>query len=630
MEFDLLRSPVEEQEDAVVPAVPQPVKRWERIWHFLTCSENVHFFLFLLGPWLAFLMVEILNKNDPFTALNATQVTLNILWYYAIFWLMRLLTGRHLSAAFLSSALCFLIGLLNHYVLSFRGRIIFPCDVLGFQAAVNVAANYDYTPTKPVLIASAILVLYALILLLAKLHFPLKGRRKLHWAPTAVSLAAIALYAYVFLFTALLPSIGIYAQQWKTQANGFLLNFMTALRYSFVSAPEGYSSQEAQRIAAEYPAREGAEGIMPENLIIIMNEAFADLEASFPTLELSSDPLEFYHSMAENTIKGMVVSPVTGGGTANAEFEALTGTSLAFLPTNTVAYQLYLYDGVPSIVSEAAGLGYETIAFHPYLSSGWNRTSVYPWMGFETQYYEEDVVNRKNIRQYVSDSCDYEQLYRWTEESEEPTFIFNVTMQNHSGYTQGWTNLERSVEVVGQERGVKSATTQFFSLMRESDQAIEELINHYSACDENTMIVFFGDHQPSLGNDFYEELYGKSLDARTTQEVLQQYETPFFIWANYDIPEAEGVRISCNYLSTLTRHAANLPLSGFDVLISEMMEKLPVATTVGFVSADGTVYERSDDLPEDLRALYENYRYMCYNYLFDKGNHPESFFSPSA
>jgi len=631
MEFETLPlHPEETPEVPVLPAEPCQPSHWKQWWYFLTCGENIAFYLFLLGPWLAFLMVEILNKNNPFTALNATQVLLNMLWYYAIFWVVRIVTGRHLLSAFLGSALCFLAGLINHYVLSFRGRIIFPCDVLGFQAALNVASNYDYTPTKPVLIAAVILLLYWLVLLLAKLHLHLRGRRKLHWAALLGSCTAIGIYAYIFLFTAFLPSIGIYAQQWKTQANGFLLNFMTALRYSFVSAPEGYSSGAAEEIAENYSPQSGGDGVVPENLIIIMNEAFADLGASFPNLELTSDPLRFYHSMEENTVKGMVVAPVTGGGTANAEFEALTGASLAFLPTNTVAYQLYLYDGVPSLVSEMANLDYHTIAFHPYLSSGWNRTSVYPWMGFEAQYYEEDVVDRENIRQYVSDSCDYRQLYRWTEETDDPTFIFNVTMQNHSGYTQGWVNLDRSVEVVGQKNGVKSATAQFFSLMQESDKAIEELIEYYSSCDETTMIVFFGDHQPSLGNEFYEELYGKPLDQRTTEEVLRQYETPFFIWANYDIPEAQDLRISCNYLSTLTRQMANLPLSGFDMLLADMMERLPVATTAGFVTADGTVYETTEDLPEELQSLYEDYRLMAYNYLFDEKNHPDGFFSPSA
>ena len=624
MALDTLSTPAPE---AAVPALPARPGRWRRAWRFLTCGENLQRLLFLLGPWLAFFMVEVLNKNNPFTALNATQVTLNAIWYYCIFWLVRMVTGRRLLGSAAAAGLCFFIGLANHYVLTFRGRIIFPCDLLGLQAAANVAADYDYTPTKPVYIAGAILLCYWLLLFLLHRATHSKGRQKLRKVTVFGSCAAIALYVYVFLFTPLLPTIGIYAQQWKTQANGFLLNFMAALRYSFVSAPEDYSTEEAQRIAASYTALEG-DGQIPENLIIIMNESFSDMQASFPGLELSSDPLAYYHSLTENTIKGTLVPPVTGGGTANVEFEALTGGSLAFLPSSTVAYQLYLYDGVPSLVSEMENLGYHSIAFHPYLSSGWNRTSVYPWMGFDVQYYQEDVQDRQDIRQYVSDSCDYQQLYRWTEESQEPTFIFNVTMQNHSGYTQGWNNLERTVNVEGQTQGSKTATTQYFSLMEQSDKAIQELIEYYSQSDESTMIVFFGDHQPPLGNDFYEELYGKPLDQRTTDEVLQQYETPFFIWANYDIPEAQDLRISSNYLSVLTRQAAGLPLSGFDVMLSELMEVLPVATTVGYVTADGTVYENAEDLPEDIRALYRDYELMAYNYLFDEDEHPDGFYSP--
>mgnify|MGYP000415231580 FL=1 len=86
-------------------------------------------------------------------------------------------------------------------------------------------------------------------------------------------------------------------------------------------------------------------------------------------------------------------------------------------------------------MSQTKDLGYHTIAFHPYLSSGWNRTSVYPWLGFDEAHFQEDVQDPQYIRNYVSDLSDYEQLFRWTEENDRPTMIFNVTMQNHSGYT---------------------------------------------------------------------------------------------------------------------------------------------------------------------------------------------------
>ena len=258
--------------EPVVPAAPcRPSRLW-RAWYFLTCEENLRRYLFLLGPWLALLMVEILNKNNPFTALTPTQTTLNMLWYYSIFWVVRLITGRLLTASVVASGLCFFVGLANHYVLSFRGRIIFPCDLLALGTAANVAADYDYTPTKPVWIAAAILVLYWLVIALLAHLKPRRGRQKLRRWVMVSSLGLMAVYVYIFLFTSLLPSIGIYAQQWKTQANGFLLNFMAALRYSFVSAPDGYSASAAADIAQKYaPQAADDAAVQPENLIIIMN-----------------------------------------------------------------------------------------------------------------------------------------------------------------------------------------------------------------------------------------------------------------------------------------------------------------------------------------------------------------------
>ena len=158
------------------------------------------------------------------------------------------------------------------------------------------------------------------------------------------------------------------------------------------------------------------------------------------------------------------------------------------------------------------------------------------------------------------------------------------------------------------------------------ESAMEELIRYYSDCEESTMIVFFGDHQPPLGNDFYEELYEKELDDRTAEEVMQQYAAPFFIWANYDLPEAEDIVISSNYLGVLAAHLAGCELTEYQTMLLELMEALPVCTTAGFLTADGQLYAQAEELPENILELYENYRLMAYNHLFDEENHPEDFY----
>lgn len=579
-----------------------------------------------LGPPWALLVVELLNNTDPFEALTVMQCILNLIWYYLFFALLALLFGRIRRAAALGMLLCFAAGLANHYVLTFRGRIIFPIDLVAWRTALNVADGFDYTPDETIVRAALFTLAYLLLLyrLMPQRHAR-RPRRRILWAGAAVSAA----YCLLFFGTPMLTFLGIYAQQWKTQANGFVLNFTAALRYSIVTKPEGYSPEAVQEIIATVPEAEAPSGQQPVHILAIMNESFADL-ADYANLELTEDPTPFLHSMQGNTIRGTMYSPVTGGGTANVEFEFLTGNPLAFLPSSTVAYQLYLADGTPSLVSQVKALGFSSVAFHPYRSSGWNRTSVYRWMGFDGQLYEEDVQNPGYVRGFISDQSDYETLYELTDAAgSDPLFVFNVTIQNHSGYQLPWTGLERTSELGGELEDDYPSADQFFSLMRASDDALRNLISHYSQTGVPTMIIFFGDHQPPLGNDFYEALAGKPLDGRTTEEVFQQYGTPFFIWANYDIPEAEGVVTTSWGLHLLAAEAAGLPLTGYQRFLREVTASVPVITPVGYITADGRYSsENGEALTPDERALVQQYRLLAYNNVFGKEERVDSFFFP--
>lgn len=580
-----------------------------------------------LGPVVSFLTVELLDGAHLWDDFDPWQVAMNLVWYALIYIIVRFLLGRNRRAGAAASILCFLIGLANHYVLEFRGRIIFPCDLdpSALTTAANVAENYSYAPD--VEIARAAIVLACYLIVLARCPGERARVSPPRWFAAPVMIG-YTIYIGVFFGTSFLPACGIYTQQWKTTENGFLLNFTIAMRYSIVEEPDGYSPETVADIAAQYPGAPADKSVQPTNIICIMNESLADFAAFGDALTLTDDPMPFYHSLTENTVKGTLYVPVTGGGTANVEYEFLTGNALAFLPINTVAYQLYLDENAPSLARQAAACGYETTAFHPYKSSGWNRVNAYADLGFENQLYEEDVQNRAVIRQFVSDSCDYEQLYRLTEENDAPQFIFNVTMQNHSGYNLAWTNLERTIELDGDLAGGKyeSAAEQFFSLMRASDDAIRELIEYYQNSDEPTLIVMFGDHQPPLSNDFYQDLYGKRLDRRTTEEVMQQYTTPFFIWANYDIEEAEGVEICPPALGALTAELSGLGLTGYQQFLLELDTEFACINPVGYRTKDGVNTEKTAELSTRQQELLSQYKILAYCALFDEEARPESFF----
>ena len=565
--------------------------------------------IFLLGPWVSFWMVEILNGNDVFSDLYSWQVLMTLIWYYLLFLLCRLILGRRRRAAATAAGLSFFVGIVNHYVLRFRGRILFPADLTAWETAANVADAFDFSLDAAMRQGAVLLAAY---LFLVWMCVPQRRRDKLpRWLAGLLVLVEVG-YCFVFFKTGALPALGIYTQQWVTQANGFLLNFTVALRYSALDKPEDYSRSQVLELMEAYPTEAGDPSVVrPTNLIVVMNESFADLTI-FEGLEASEDPTPFLHSMEDNTVRGWMYSPVTGGGTASVEFEYLTGFSTVFQPPHTVAYQLYAEEGMPSLAALAGSVGYDSTAFHPYKSSGWNRPIVYEDMRFDHQLYEEDVTDPYLVRRYVSDQSDYEMLYSITDREEgDPAFIFNVTMQNHSSYAQGWNNLEKTVTLSTEQRTADTTAEQYLALMRASDDALRDLITHYERSSEPTMIVFFGDHQPPLKNAFYEQLYGKPLDQRTTEEVLKQYATPFFLWTNYDIQEREDVVLSPNYLGVLTAQAAGLPLTGFMNFLSQLYEELPVITPVGLITGDGQVVKREELTGEQQEWLmaYETLNY---------------------
>ncbi|OUO37383.1 LTA synthase family protein [Flavonifractor sp. An306] len=606
-------------------------------WPKVALSEGKYRWLgrgvLVLVPLLAFTLVEYLNYNDPWQDFTPMQIGLNLIWYYLLELIFYFGRGRRVSAAKWALGIAWGLGMTNHYLISFRGRTLFPGDFLTLGTAVNVAGNYDYSLDRMQLISLLILVLALLALSL----LPREERIPFTWRRFLPSAGVAGMVLAVFFGTGFVENQGIEPSMWTTRGNGLALNFSVCLKYMRVEKPEGYSQESLEQLTAD-TASDGPSVTVtdpdgttrPVNVIVIMNESFSDLSV-LPGVETNQDAMPFLRSLTENTIKGYAYSSVFGGTTANSEYEFLTGNTTAYLPAGTVPYQMYVSDGDPTLVSQMAALGYRTIAAHPYRSSGWNRPSVYQNFGFDEVYFESDFQNREYMRGdsrtgYVTDRCDYENLIRLYEEKEEgePLFLFNVTMQNHSGYQMSWDNLPREVWLTGELEGRFQTVNQYLSLIYQSDQAFEELINYFSQVEEPTMILLFGDHQPQVATNFYTDVLG--IDPPTELAQKKQM-VPFFLWANYDIPEAEGVELSLNYLSALLMDTARLPMTGYQKYLLELWQTAPVINTVGVRGADGTWYGENEALPADLEEAVDGYQLLLYNNIFDKSDRLSDFFS---
>lgn len=590
--------------------------------------------------------------HDPFADIRWDLQVFNLLFFELSALFLYCLFGR-LHVALMTETIFFMLyGLANYFVLSFRSQPILPWDFFSIGTAAEVAGDFKYTlNTRAWMSLAGFFLLLAVELLFCRNRLKdLLGKyRGGPWKSWAIRLpAAAGALAMLLLFVNLLHDEVFVEQKLRmydklftptamSEMDGTAVAFLLELQYIAVEKPEGYRREEAQELleALEDPAEDI--GSRP-NIIVIMDEAFSD-PAVLGEFETNTDYMPFLHGLqagGENTVTGTLDVSVKGGNTANTEFEFLTGSSMAFLPEGSIPYQQYIDAKLPSLASHLASLGYVTEAAHPYLAAGWDRNQVYPLMGFSRSDFIESFAGAKKIRRYVSDAAAFDHIIERYEAKEEnsPLFFFEVTMQNHSGYTEEFDNFTPDVRVEGND---SLALRQYLSLIRQSDAALSDLIGYFEEQTEPTIIVFFGDHQPA--DSVVEPIWrmqGKTGGDLTRDEEALRYQVPFLIWANYDIEESCGEELSANYLGARVLEIAGLPMPAYQKYLAGCSEAVPVLTSREMKTADGYagdpdgyedwIREAGKAAGEDIPAeagdgvinMLETYRKLQYYLLFDR------------
>ncbi len=576
----------------------------------------------LLFPVATFYLFEFLTHN-PFKTMKMPAQTLNILLFEILAFFLIAALGRVRLALMIQTGFFLIIGVANYFVLQFRSAPIMPWDIFSIKTAASVADNFKYTMDK-----QAILSLIGMLALLVLEFFLTENKRFIRWQLRCGGAAAffLALYGFTVMIQADSSVIRfqlydkLFTPTTMSYKDGTALAFLMELEYLIVDKPEGYTSSKAEETLSAYEApvsanteEIGIDGKLP-NIIVIMNEAFSDLSV-LADFETNQDYMPFLRSLmdgGENTRSGYLHVSVLGGNTANTEFEFLTGNSMAFLPQGSIPYQQYIKKEIPSLPSYLKEYGYATIGMHPYNSGGWERDKVYPLLGLDDNYFIKDFTNPEIIRKYVSDKADYDKVIELFEAKEEgtPLFLFNVTMQNHSSYSDSYDNFKPDISVNGADCEVLN---NYLSLIHLSDSALEYLVSYFEQVDEPTLIVFFGDHQPtnSVVRPIW-KLNGKSDSSLTDEEYARRYEVPYIIWANFCMEEVHGVDTSANMLHTKVLEAAGIPLSPYAAYLSELSESFPVISAIQTVDKEGNASSVKDATEELLP-----YQRIQYYQLFD-------------
>ena len=405
--------------------------------------------------------------------------------------------------------------------------------------------------------------------------------------------------------------------------SGFLLNFTYQLQEVFVPKPDGYSPEAVAALEADYS--ELSSDSRHPDIIVIMNESFADFRVFKNGLATDKEVTPFLDALQENTVRGHLYASVFGGSTANSEYEFLSGHTMAFLPAGSIVYQQFFDEDSFTLLDVLKKQHYDCIAMHPYHPDGWMRSTVYPAMGFDAFYTLDDFPQNQLFRGYVSDREMYEQIIalHQAHPQDKPLFLFGITMQNHGGYTYEGLDFQNTIHLQGYA-GAYPEAEQYLSSIHESDRAVEYLLEYYQSNNRDVIIVFFGDHQPNIESGFYEALNGGTYD--TLDEHMDRYCVPFFIWANFDIPEKEIPCSSLNYLPGHVLDAAGIPLPPYYRFLRQTEMLIPAISAEGYYSPENRCFMDLDHATGEEAAAIGTYRILQYNNMFDSQNRNSRFF----
>ena len=309
-----------------------------------------------------------------------------------------------------------------------------------------------------------------------------------------------------------------------------------------------------------------------------------------------------------------------GGGTCNSEFETLTGNSMAFIGSGVYPYETYNMN-IDNLVSQLKKQGYGTHAIHPAAGSNWNRDGVYSAFGFDTFDDEATFSGATRFRDRIDDASTYSKVLDYLNSSDEPQFIFDVTLMGHSGYETGLVPEDKQVNytVDGLDEKNQNKLNEYLATVNEEDTQLKTLIDGVKASSKPTIVLFFGDHQPALS----EALGGSSENIDDTEK---QWQTCYTLWANYDVAgSVKGTELdtSTSYLSSILCHSIGIPMTSREKASYVMMENVPKINVVGAYLAKNS---KHDGEWENIEASVMNSEtakalsYLQYRNLFDTGN----------
>lgn len=572
----------------------------------------------VVAPILGVCIVERVSNID-ISQLSIQMFILNVILmalYFSI--CVNLVRFKNLGWYFAYGSI-FVISVINYYVIQFKKYAVSPADLLQFNTALNVAGDYQYYLSDAILYGAGLLIL-GIVLTKNYISEIDINRKSFLWSKVFGVASLLILMGWIHLVDFQM-AYDISWNEWDTtktySKNGFMVSFITAAQRMKIDKPDGYSKGHAGEILDKYGAA-GIESISVQKpvIIAIMNESFSDL-SDLGDLGNTDNVMEYYNSL-DCLEKGRTYVSVRGGGTCNSEFEFLTGNSLEFY-NNIYPYTQFNFEDVPTVVSLLKEQGYRTIAMHPANPTNYGRESVYKEMGFDEFYsFDEYAQYEKIFLDRISDMDDYREIVKVISNTEEPVFIFNVTIQNHGDYDISTLNSKYELIEMDEKFTEYKDAQMYLTLMNESNKALKYLIEELEKMSRPVILCMFGDHQPGcLDPEFESQLIQIDDTQSELYNTEQKYGTPYLIWSNYQEQQEMNDNMACspNYLASRLLQYAGAMESPYQKFLLDMQTYVPACNAFGYLGDDGNWHSYSEDTK--YTEWFEKYRILQYYNMFD-------------
>lgn len=455
---------------------------------------------------------------------NASLIFISLMLVY--------LTKRRVFTRLVISVIWLMGGIVNGYILAKRVTPFNMQDLKNVTEAFTIKGYYSSFEIAMIVIG----VVAVLVLLTAMWRrggqYMGKRRRIVNLVVVVVSFAMIPVLTNLAINGRVVSNyFGNIAFAYEDY--GFPYCFFTGILSGGISEPNGYSEETMEEITDDGEMTEttkDSETTEVPNILVFQLESFFD-PMELEWLEMSEDPIPNFRKIMNHYSSGYFKAPSIGAGTANTEFEVLTGMNLRYFGTGEYPYKTVLKKQTcESAATAFASLGLGTHALHNNGGNFYSRATVFNNIGFDS-YTSKEFMNILNYTENESHWAKDDILPKYIEQAMESTpdqndFVFTVTVQGHGSYPEEKVLNDPKITVSGAATEEENNQWEYFvNMLYETDQMIGEILDYLEENDEPAVVVLYGDHLPTMG------LKAEDLKSRYL------YNTNYVIWDNIGLEE---------------------------------------------------------------------------------------------